>query len=331
MKIYDFNEVTKSGRRYGGNAGAKIGIKLQDEFWFLKFPKNISGYRRVEMSYMTSPLSEYIGSHIYESIEIPVHKTILGEYNGKIVVACKDFCQKPYERLDEYVSIKNDYVEGLEEKISSLSPSSEGKTDINEIKLVMNSNELFINHPELRERFWDMFVVDALIGNNDRNNGNWGVIVNENTGDSEIAPVYDNGASFSNKLSDNQMNNLLKNPNKFVESVYKNRVCSFEEDGKLINPLKYIESRKDEDCNEAFLRIFPKIKVDNIKKLIDEIPTTYNDILVISDIRKEFYKDTIEYRYTNVFEKTYTNLLAFGKSKTISTALPRQKDKGIEL
>ena len=45
--IYDFNNAIKSGRRYGGNAGAKIGVKLDDEFWLLKFPKNISGYRRV--------------------------------------------------------------------------------------------------------------------------------------------------------------------------------------------------------------------------------------------------------------------------------------------
>lgn len=31
-----------------------------------------------------------------------------------------------------------------------------------------------VNREELLDRFWDMFVVDAFIGNWDRHNGNWG-------------------------------------------------------------------------------------------------------------------------------------------------------------
>ena len=44
----------------------------------------------------------------------------------------------------------------------------------------------------VREHFWNMFVVDALIGNTDRNNSNWGIIIRED-GTKELAPVYDNG------------------------------------------------------------------------------------------------------------------------------------------
>ena len=36
------------------------------------------------LSYMTAPLSEYIGSHIYEILGIDVHQTILGIRNGKL-------------------------------------------------------------------------------------------------------------------------------------------------------------------------------------------------------------------------------------------------------
>ena len=47
------------------------------------------------ISYVTSPLSEYIGSHIYEILGYDVHKTILGICNdgkrNKVVCACKDF------------------------------------------------------------------------------------------------------------------------------------------------------------------------------------------------------------------------------------------------
>ena len=40
--------------------------------------------------------------------------------------------------------------------------------------IIMEHNPLFIKMPELKNWFWDMFIVDALIGNNDRNNGNLG-------------------------------------------------------------------------------------------------------------------------------------------------------------
>ncbi len=42
------------------------------------------------------------------------------------------------------------------------------------------------------ERFWDMFIIDALIGNTDRNNSNWGIVLRKD-GSKELAPVYDNG------------------------------------------------------------------------------------------------------------------------------------------
>ena len=31
-----------------------------------------------------------------------------------------------------------------------------------------------IDPVQVEERFWDMFVVDSLVGNFDRHNGNWG-------------------------------------------------------------------------------------------------------------------------------------------------------------
>lgn len=82
--IVDFNHVKESGIRYSGNAGNKLGIIYNNENWFLKFPRSTRGLTRVNVSYTTSPLSEYIGSHIYEIIGIPVHETLLGEKDNKI-------------------------------------------------------------------------------------------------------------------------------------------------------------------------------------------------------------------------------------------------------
>ena len=113
MKIYDFNELETNTLVYGGHSGKKLGVVINGENWFLKFPKSIKNLtRKVEISHTTSPLSEYIGSHIYESIGIPVHETKLGIKNGKVVVACKDFRKDVRDfHLDDYNSIKNDYVD----------------------------------------------------------------------------------------------------------------------------------------------------------------------------------------------------------------------------
>jgi len=34
-----------------------------------------------------------------------------------------------------------------------------------------------INNTNIREKFFDMFIVDSLIGNTDRHNGNWGILI----------------------------------------------------------------------------------------------------------------------------------------------------------
>lgn len=310
MQIYNFNNVIASGRKYGGMAGAKLGIIFNDENWIIKFPKSTRGFNTIEISYTTTPLSEYLGSHIYESIGIPVHETVLGVKDEKIVVACKDFKEKG-ERLYEFREIKNEYVKGLEEKIESLSSSSGNGTDINEIMLIMDNNPTFIDNPMLKDRFWDMFVVDSLIGNNDRNNGNWGILVNEDTKTTRIAPVYDNGASFNNKMSEERMYAILQDKIRFENSAYISRSSAFFENDKNINPLKYIEKSDNPELNKAILRIVPNINLDKIKEIIYSVPNTDGATKITSNTVKEFYKKLIEYRYNNILLPVFNKIKNF--------------------
>lgn len=260
IEIYNLDNVVESGRKYGGMAGAKLGIILNNENWIVKFPKSTKGFNTVEISYTTAPLSEYLGSNIYNSIGIPVHETILAIKDHILVVGCKDFKEKG-EELYEFREIKNEYVKGLEEKIDNLSSSSGNGTDINEIILIMENNPTFIKNPKLKDRFWDMFVVDALIGNNDRNNGNWGILVNEENKTTRLAPVYDNGACFNNKMSEERMKSIMEDKVRFENSAYISRSSEFYDNGKNINPLKYIERLDNTDLNKALLRIVPNINL----------------------------------------------------------------------
>lgn len=317
MIVEDFNELKTNTLVYGGKSGQKLGVIINGDNWFLKFPKSTKRFsKQVDMSYSTSPLSEYIGSHIYESIGIPVHETKLGIKDGKVVVACKDFRENINTiRFDDYNAINNLYVSGLEEKLSSFSSSSH-LVDLEGIMIVMENNPRFLEHPELKERFWDMFIVDALIGNNDRNNGNWGMLVNSITNEMTVAPVFDNGAAFGSNIDDKKIERILNDEKRFEQSGYSSRICAFSREDKAINPFKYIESLKNEDCNAALMRIVPKINVENIQKMIDEIPNEVNSIQIISDVRKEFYCKCIEYRYEKSLYPTYLKIKEINKTIT---------------
>ena len=59
---------------------------------------------------------------------------------------------------------------------------------------------------------------------------------------------------------------------------------------------------KNEDYNNALIRIYNKINLDEINKLIDEID-------IISTIRKEFYKKVIERKYKEILTLAYRKLI----------------------
>ncbi len=93
MQAIDFTYMPRRNKMYAGANGNKICIMYQDNPYMLKFPPQAK--RNPDMSYSNSCFSEYLGCQIYESIGIPVQKTLLGTYSikgkKKIVVACGDF------------------------------------------------------------------------------------------------------------------------------------------------------------------------------------------------------------------------------------------------
>ena len=150
-----------------------------------------------DLSYTTSPLSEYLGSHIYEMLDIPVHETKMGYRNGKVVVGCKDFCAAGTKLL-EMRTIKNAFLSETEEQVVDVEAVSKtgDQVSLEAQRLYLTYNPLLQHVPEASKRFWDMVVVDILIDNNDRNNGNWGLLINESSGTYTLAPVFDNSAAY---------------------------------------------------------------------------------------------------------------------------------------
>lgn len=306
MKIYDFNNCQSNNNTYGGMAGSKLGIYFNDENWLLKFPKNTKSMNEVDISYTTAPLSEYIGSHVYEILGFDVHETLLGIRDNKLVVACRDFL-KNGEKLQEFREIKNYYNKELEEKLDQtidVNSELDTKTKLETILIHLQYNPLILSTKGLKERFWNCVIVDGLINNNDRNGGNWGIVRHIDNSIS-LAPIYDNGASFSNKMSESKMHEFLSNPEKLKNSAM-NITTGYSLNNQNLNFSKLLKINNS-DLENALIRVVPLIieNMDNIKEMINNIPNVVKDIDIISEERKEFYIKGMEIRLNDLLIPAY--------------------------
>lgn len=144
MNLFDFTDCRQGYRAYGGKTGAKQSIIIDGDFYILKFRSSLKfrELKNVVLSYDNSPISEYVGSHIYEILGISVHKTILGMFNNKLVVACKDFLSDN-QRLLEYRLIKNVISDDQNLAFGSPSSSSQHKlTNLYSINSSFNTNPI---------------------------------------------------------------------------------------------------------------------------------------------------------------------------------------------
>lgn len=311
--------LSRKNGMYGGAAGNKDGIIYNDENWLIKYPKNIKGLERTgEASYSTAPLSEYIGSHIYEILGYDVHATFLGERHGKIVVACKDFATE--DDLIEIRTIKNyansELAELLEQKFSA--SDSEHVVDIEELLLHLSNNPILNRVPGITERFWEQAVIDIFINNNDRNNGNWGILRNRE-GVDRLAPVFDNGGSFQTKISEEKIGKILSD----LENARKNASntqTAYGVQGHILSAARFMDLYKcNEDLQKAVMKVVPNIRLQLpvIHEFIDRIPEVYygeenKRYLICSANRKKLFSMQLQARFENLLLPYHEEILRAG-------------------
>lgn len=280
--MIDFSKANEEFNFYGGSEKKKT-IYYNNKKYLVKFPDPIREKNK-NISYINNAYSEYVGSNIFRLCGFYVQNTILGKYQyetkEKIVCACEDFTS------DEIV------LQEFESLTLSINPDKKIGTELSDIKEVISNVE-----GNVLTKFWDMFIIDTLIGNTDRHNGNWGFLYNKMDKSMSFAPIYDNGSCLNplledaeiSKLDDSELNNIIYN-------VYS---C-FKINNKKIHYFEFIKSRKDKDCNEALLRVFPNIDIVKIKEFILNIEG-------MSNIRKNFYISVLNGRY-EILESVYAKL-----------------------
>ncbi len=290
--MIDFTNLPTRKKAYGGANGSKLSIIYNNELYMLKLPLHAT--RNPKLSYTNSCTSEYIGCHIFNKLGIKAQETILGqyEYHNKVrpVVACKDFTN-PYTVVIDFAAVKNQIVD---------SDTNGYGTELNDL-LETIRNQNVIDPKLLEQHFWDMYVVDALIGNWDRHNGNWGFLYNQETDEMEIAPIYDCGSSLFPQIDDETIKKVLASKAELNARVFDMPTSAIFVNGKRSNYHSLITSLKYKGCNDAILRIVPKIDLDDINLLIDSVEQ-------LSDLQKLFLKKILKLRKEIILDSAYKQI-----------------------
>lgn len=250
-------------RAYNGANGKKIAVEFRNAVWMLKFPPSAAG-KPNDLSYSNSCFSEHLGSSVFRMLGIPAQETVLGTFsNGsrKIVCACRDFAPHGV-KLYDFCSVKNTVVD---------SETCGHGTELDDVLSAIDS-QFFADPAETRRRFWDMFVVDALLGNFDRHNGNWGFLVSESTGAVSLAPVFDCGSCLLPQADDRLMQRMLEIPSELDARILTFPNSMLKIDGRKINYRDFISSSPRPGLLDSIHALLPRINSLDFDLLVSSVP-----------------------------------------------------------
>lgn len=292
----------RNNKQYNGNT-YKFGITVNNTDFIIKYPKGDD----------MSVFCEYIASKFINKLGIPCHEVLLGIHDNRVVDVIKDFTSGTDLSLHSFKSTKQ----------SSEDTDMTFKEYTYEDVLYLIDKHLKMSDSDKKMakiQFWDMFIVDAILGNRDRHWGNWGYLAKD--GRYKIAPLYDNGAS----LYPNVNNVILDyvDINKRYQFIY-DRVYTFPASlFRIRRPDRsyrsiYSKMFKDLRINKAFAsRVknitnnYEYIDIYNIiKKIVWGIPTE-----ALDTVYKRFYIHVVAMRYMCIVKR-----LDFKKSYSITERL----------
>ena len=200
--------------------------------------------------------------------------------------------------LQDFASLKNTIIDSAHNGYG---------TELSDIVKTLEE-QTAIDPKLLTDWFWDMFIVDALIGNWDRHNGNWGFLYNPETDKISLAPIYDCGSCLFPQADDEIMRKTLDDPAELEIRIFERPFSGIKTNGQKIQYFKFISSLENKDCNKALKRILPRIDLNKVDKIVDKTP-------FISDLQRKFYKTLLRERKERILDFSYQKLRKRERSK----------------
>lgn len=280
----DFSNYPLSDQYYGGSE-KKIGILINDSPYMLKFQKKTAFGMRF------NHISEYIGSHVFALLGFPTQETYLGFYHGEQVVACKDFIA-PGVQFVPFNDVGESTLDQDRDRYQYSYP---------DIMKMLQDNAKLTQVEETIHSFWEIYIVDALLGNFDRHGSNWGFIKKNNL--YSLAPVFDNGSClFPNMNDETEMEAVMNSPEETERRVFTFPTSQIKLNGKKSSYFEVIHSCSFPECNRALTSVYKKLDLQPIFEMIDETP-------FISSTHQRFYKHLLSARFALIIKASY-DLLA---------------------
>lgn len=290
-RTIDFTNCRRiPGRAYNGANGKKIAVEFEGKQYMLKFPPSGKG-KPTELSYTNGCLSEHIASSIFNLLGVEAQETMLGTFTidgkTKVVCACLDFTTEG-KQLFDFCSIKNTILD---------SDSSGSGTELEDVLEAIDKQQ-FMDTVRLKAYFWDMFVADALLGNFDRHNGNWGFLYDPAEKKSSIAPVFDCGGCLLPQADEEVMSKVLTDPAERDMRIFRFPTSALKQRGRKINYYDFLLRAEDEDCGQAVKRIYERVDMGKIGAFIDAVP-------YLTALQRQFYKSYIAARLDLILWPAY--------------------------
>ena len=130
---------------------------------------------------------------------------------------------------------------------------------------------------KLYSEFIELQVFDALIGESDRHEENWGYIRSNKSGNIIFAPFYDNGDSLMHNINENRVEEYINDEAGFLRYIHKSKTKILDNNGHKIKHFQLIDHLISE--NPVFLRDelqkTKRLTDDIIKDIIYGIPDEY--------------------------------------------------------
>lgn len=165
----------KINNRFYSGRDEKYGVTVNGRNFILKPVKGKWGKAKM--------MSELAASIVYKQLELPVQNVTLTKWNEEIAVLIEDFIQEGHFFVP--------FASLIEEHFDSGGDTSYSYENI---KSILLTHSRIGNGKQCLKAFWNMFLVDYLIGGGGRNASNWGFIGCE--GILSPAPVFDSSSSF---------------------------------------------------------------------------------------------------------------------------------------
>ena len=203
----------------------------------------------------------------------------------------KDFTDEKHV-LREFREIKNYYNEKLEDMLETSITSSDDDahfTSLDALIIHLKYNPILQGVEGCTERFWDCALIDGVINNNDRNNGNWGLLQDIGHNSYKLAPIFDNGGSFNNKLGKEEFKNRLQSEEAMANSAL-NTATSYALKNKMLT-YKALLALDNSDLRTAIQKVTVLLdeKFKEISVFIASMPEMENGVEIVSNYQKEFY------------------------------------------